>query len=91
MGGANGIAAHVLQNLNLTNERGLVHCSAQRTEVVVQTDALDLSGLAVQLETALLRYRNGADAEALCLLVNDLISVVEGDDQVIQGGRFGRP
>ena len=72
MGRANGIAAHGLQRLDLTDERSLVHGSTQRAQVVVQADTLQLAGLAVQLETALFRHADRAHAHWLHQLVEEL-------------------
>ena len=55
VGGADGIAAHLFHRLDLTDEGGLVDGGAQRSEVVVQAE----------LETALFRHLDGADAEGL--------------------------
>ena len=51
---ADGVAAHVLQNLDLADERGLVDGGTEGTEVMVQTDSAQLARLAVQLEAFLL-------------------------------------
>ena len=67
-----GVAAHLLHHLNLSDEGRLVDGSAKRSEVVVQTDALDLASDTVELEAALLRYADGADAELLADLVEGL-------------------
>ena len=69
MGRADGIAAHLLHRLDLPDEGGLVDGGTQGAEVVVQADALDLAGHAVELEAAFTRHLDGADAEALRHLV----------------------
>ena len=51
---ADGIAAHVLQDLDLADERGLVDGGTEGAEVMVQTDSAQLARLAVQLEAFLL-------------------------------------
>ena len=49
-----GVAAHVLHHLDLTDKGSLVDGGAKRTEVMVQTDSLDLTGDTIELETTLL-------------------------------------
>ena len=69
---ADGVAAHVLQDLDLADNRSLVHRSTQGAEIVVQADTLQLARHAVQLESLFLRHANGADTDLYRLLVNVL-------------------
>ena len=57
-----GVAAHVFENLHLADERRLVDSGAERSEVVVEAYALELTAHAVELEAMLTREGDGADA-----------------------------
>ena len=72
MRGADGVAAHVLQGLDLSDEGTFVDGSPQGTEVVVQTDTLQLARHAVQLETTLLGALHCTDAELLTDFIDRL-------------------
>ena len=76
MRGAYGVAAHGLHRLDLADKRGLVHGGTERTEIVVQTDTLQLARHTVQLEAAFLRDLHRADAHGEGLLVNNLAEVI---------------
>ena len=78
MGCTDGVAAHLLHRLDLADECRLVFSSSQRTEVVVQTDTLDLSGDAIELETIILGYRDGTDTGLQRLDISYLLSFISG-------------
>ena len=69
--GADGVGAHLLQDLELALERARVHGRAQRAEVVVVADALDGDPPAVEQEARVGVERDGADAEGRLDLVHD--------------------
>ena len=54
VGSTDGVATHLLHHLDLTDESCLVLCCSQWTEVVVQTDTLQFTGNAIELETIIL-------------------------------------
>ena len=78
MGCTNGVATHLLHRLDLADECRLVFSSSQRTEVVVQADALDFSGNAIELETIILGYRDGTDSGLQRLYISHLLSFISG-------------
>ena len=86
-----GIAPHLLHHLDLTDESCLVLCCAQWTEVVVQANALNLSGDAIELETIILGYRNGADTSLQSLNISHLLAFISGKLYLIEVRRFRRP
>ena len=80
---AYGVASHVLHRANLSYERRFVHGCAQRTEVVVQTHALYLARLAVQLKAVVLRHTHRAYAHLLQCLVYKSVVAVKTCDELI--------
>mgnify|MGYP006927617127 CR=1 FL=1 len=83
MGCTDGIASHLLHHLDLTNEGSLVLCCAQRTEVVVQTDTFYFSGYAIELESFLLGYRDGADTSLYQLHIGLFLALVPDEAYLI--------
>ena len=71
VGRADGVAAHVFENLHLADERRLVDSGAERSEVVVEAYALELTAHAVELEAMLTREGDRADACLHCAAVHD--------------------
>ena len=53
MGGADGVASHLFHGDDLADKGGFVDGCTQGTEVVVEADAFDFTGDAIELETAL--------------------------------------
>ena len=78
VGSTDSVATHLLHHLDLTDKGSLVLCSTQWTEVVVQTDTLDLSGDAIELETIILGYGNGADTGLQGLHISHLLAFISG-------------
>ena len=91
MGSTDGVATHLLHHLDLTDKSCLVLCCTQWTEVVVQTDTLQLSGNAIELETIILGYGNGADTGLQGLHISHLLSFISGKFYLIEVRRFRRP
>ena len=91
MRGADSVAAHILQRLDLTDKGTLVDRCAQGTEVVVQTNTLQFSCDTIQLETAFLGALDRADTELLTGLVEQLSVLHIFDVGCIEIGRFGCP
>ena len=89
--GADGVAAHVLQGLDLADEGTLVDGGTQRAEVVMQTDAFYLTCHTVQLETILLGALQRTDAERLCRLVEQRAVLHIFDMRDIEIRCLGRP
>ena len=73
MGGADGVAAHLLHCLYLTDESSLVLGGSKRTEVVVETYSLYLARHSIELESAFLRHTDGAYAEACDFFVKHFL------------------
>ena len=69
VGSTDGITSHILQYAYLADESRLVDGSAQRSEVVVQTNALNLSAHAIELEAPFLRDADGTQSDVDGLLV----------------------
>ena len=61
--GADGVAAHLLQNLNLPLQRAGVDGRAERAQVVMVANAVESDALAVQQETVVGGELDRADAE----------------------------
>ena len=78
VGSTDGVATHLLHHLDLTDKSCLVLCCTQWTEVVVQTDTLQLSGNAIELETIILGYGNGADTGLQGLHISHLLAFISG-------------
>ena len=78
VGGTDGIATHLLHHLDLADESCLVLCCSQRTEVVMQADTFEFSGHAVELETMVLGYRDGADTSLQSLNISHLLAFISG-------------
>ena len=78
VGCTDGVATHLLHHLNLADKGSLVLCCSQWTEVVVQTDALDLTGNAIELESMVLGYRDGADTSLQSLNISHLLAFISG-------------
>ena len=72
MSRTDSVATHLLQHTNLSDEGSLVDGSAQRTQVVMQTNTLQFPCLSVQLETAFTRHPDCADTYFLLFLVQRL-------------------
>ena len=78
MGSTDGVATHLLHRLDLTDERRLVLCCSQRTEVVMEADTLNLSGDAIELEAIILGYRDGTDTGLQRLYISHLLAFISG-------------
>ena len=91
VGCTDGVATHLLHHLDLTDKGCLVLCSAQWTEVVVQTDTLQFAGNAIELETIILGYGNGADTSLQSLNISHLLAFISGKFYLIEIRRFRRP
>ena len=66
---SDGVTAHLFHQLDLSDEGGLVDGGTERSQVVVQTDTLDLPRDAIQLETAFFGDADGADTHLVGNLV----------------------
>lgn len=62
--GTDGVAAHLLQLLYLSDNSGFVHGSAERTEVMVEADTLELAAHTVEPEAMDGVSLNGPNAKA---------------------------
>ena len=69
MGSTDGVTSHILQYAYLADESRLVDGSTQRSEVVVQTNALNLSAHTIELEAPFLRDADGTQSDVDGLLV----------------------
>ena len=58
---------------------------------MVQTDPLQLSGNAIELETIILGYGNGADTGLQGLHISHLLAFISGKLYLIEVRRFRRP
>ena len=97
MGCADSIASHSLQKFYLTNNSSLVHSSTQQSEVVVQTNTLNLTALTIQCKSLFSIAFHSAETDFLHLAVKylTLAAIVvyhtEFHSQVVQRRIFGRP
>ena len=89
--GAYGVAAHLLQQPDPVPDRRLVHDAAQRSEVVVETDAPEFQRLAVQPESFALHGFDRADAEHGDVAVLQLAAFVDLRSRGVERRSVGRP
>ena len=64
MRGADGVAAHILEDGELAADCGLVYSCAKGTEVVVEADSAELPVLSVEEESLVRTDLNGSESEA---------------------------
>ena len=88
---AYGVAAHVLENLYLAYECGLVDGGAQWSQVVVQADALELARHAVEPETAIGTDADGAQTYFFLDFIDSFAIVHQLYAQPVERRLFGRP
>ena len=91
VGGTDSIATHLLHRLDLTDKGCLILCCSQRTEVMMQADTFQFTGNAIELETIILGYGNGADTGLQGLHISHLLSFISGKFYLIEIRRFRRP
>ena len=80
---AYGVATHILHRAYLSDECSLVHCSTYRTQIVMQTHALNLARYSIQLETVPLRHTYCTYANLLTGLVYKLVVALQTCDELI--------
>ena len=78
--GADGVAAHFLQDLNLPLQRAGVDGRAERAEVVMVANAVERHALAVQQKSVVRRELDGADAERRFVAVHQFAVLFDGGD-----------
>jgi len=89
--GANGIAAHVLQQVQPPDPHALGDRRAHRTAVVVQAHALELHWLVVEEKTAINVKSDAADPNRRLVGINDLASSLHATAHSIEIRRVRRP
>ena len=95
--GADGVAAHLLQERELVAQGGAVDRGAERAQVVVVAHALDLPQFSIQVESLLGDEIDGADTEAGLIFVDHLIvvsrfGIIEDlRHGLVEGRGLGRP
>ena len=82
--GADSVASHVLHQPYLAYERGFVDSGAERSEVMVQANALQLAAYAIELEASVLADFHGTDAERSDYLVNKLVVAVQSGTYLVK-------
>ena len=91
VGGADGIAAHVFEEADLTADGGIVDRCAEHAEVVVIAHATELGGLAIDEEATVGDDLDGADAEGGGVFIAELLAVVEARDGGVAHGGVDTP
>ena len=91
VGGSYGISSHVLQRLDLTDERCLVERRTKRAQIVVQTHALKLARLSVKFKATLLAVSDGSYARIHVESVNHTSVLVKRHSNAIEMRSLGRP
>ena len=88
---ADGVAAQVAHEFELSLHRAQVQRGTQRAEIVVQTNALDVEALAVEEKTIRGRELNRADAEQGLDDVGGFAVLLERGDGNVTMRRGGAP
>ena len=91
MGDADGVAAHLLQNLHLALDGAVPGLGAQSALVVVHAHALELGGLAVELKTSGVVELGPAEAELGGIGVHHLVVHQHLGDGGVQVGVVSVP
>ncbi len=89
--GANGVAAHLLQNFDLPLQGAEVDGGAEGAEVVVVADAVQGNAAAVEQKTVVGRELNFADAKGSLVAVNHFAVLLDGSDHQVTVGLFEAP
>ena len=91
VGCADGIAAHILQKVELMPKGGNIDGGAERAEVMMVADALELAALTVEIES-LFRYElYGADAETGLVDILKAAAVINPCDGGVESRRLRGP
>ncbi len=88
---AHRVGAHVLEHLQLMAERRFVDSGAERAEVVMVVDTLNLALDAVEVEAVGGAELYGADAEALRVRVDHIAVDHHVDNSTVERRRFRAP
>ena len=88
---ANCIAAHILEHLDLPFKRAIVDCGAERAQIVVIADAVELGMFAVDGKSFVGVELDRADAEGSLVGIDDLAILLDGRDGDIAIGSFQAP
>ena len=91
VGRTDSVGTHLLHHAYLPDKGGLVFGSADWTEVVVQTDTLQLARNAVEPEAAVARNAHGADADTAGRPVNQTVAAQKTRLKRIEIRGLGRP
>ena len=91
MGSSDRVAPHVFQNTYLATDGCIVYGNPQRTEIMMVTDPLKDSLLAIQEETFVRYDLDRADAERSRGDILQLVTFVQAGFCGIQSRHFRRP
>ena len=91
VGGADGIDAHVLEELELPAEEIGGPCAADGATFPVLADAEEFGDFSIEVEAGGGVPFDRADAEGGGDLIDDLVAFVKAGDEGVEGGRFGAP
>jgi hypothetical protein len=89
--GADGVAAHGLQDFNLPFQRAGVDGRAERAEVVMVANAVQRHASAVQKKSVVRRELNRADAEGRFITVHHFAVLLDGSDDDVALRRLNAP
>ena len=89
--GADGVAAHVAEHLELPLQGADIDGGAQGAEIVVVADAVEFEVLAVDEEAGVGVVLDGADAEGGFVGIDDGAVLGDGGDGDVTIGRLGAP
>ena len=88
---ADGIAAHVPENFELTPESGLGNRGSESPEIVVQTNAFDVNAFPVQQKTPVGREFASPDAQRCRVFIRNFAARLDCGHYLIQDRRVRGP
>ena len=88
---ADCIATHILKNKQLVPEGSNIDCCAQRSQVVVIADSLELAGLSIEEETFFGNEFHSAEAKTRLIDICKSLSVIEFRNCLIEIRSFRGP
>ena len=83
VGSADSITSHVFHQPYLAYERGFVDGGTERSEVMMQADALQFAAYSIELEATVLAHFYGTNAERSDYLVYELVIAVQSGAYLI--------
>ncbi len=88
---SDGVAPHLFEHGQLVAQGVFMNRHAERTEVMVETHAFELTGLAVELKTVLGGVADRADTKGGVHFVDDLLVFIDARARRVDIRRLGAP